>query len=339
MRLAGVAGAIMFVLGALAAAADAASGWTAYVANYGGNVVTRFSTSSNVTFGTAIPVGAGPQAVAITPDGSTAYIANASGNSVTPINLATNTAGTAIPVGAAPIAVAITPDGSTAYVTNDGDNSVTPIDTDTNTPETAIPVGASPEGIAITPDGRTAYVTSNLDDSVTPIDLATDTPGTPISVALEPEGIAIVPDQAPAAAFSTVAEPAGQPSSFDGSASASPVGSIAHCRIAHHRCVAPTAGNRRHARCNRLTAIRGRLTKVASAGANALTLTGRLDGGALAPGSYRLTITAQGAPPARRRSRSPTHLDRGSFLARRRIASPSDPAHVGLTTSAFVDAA
>jgi hypothetical protein len=68
-------------------------------------------------------------------------------------------------------------------------------------------------------------------------------------------------------------------------------------RIIKHRCVAPTANNRQHAHRTRLTAIGGQLTKAASAGTHSLTLTGRLDGSALAPGSYRLTITPHGASP------------------------------------------
>jgi YVTN family beta-propeller protein len=446
-----VAGVMIGVLGGLAAAADAASGWTAYVTEKGGNVMTQISTASDVTFGTAIPVGSGPEEVAITPDGSTAYVTNNGGNSVTPINLATGTPGTAISVGTMPIGVAITPKGQTAYVVNNGGNSVTPINLATNTPGTAIPVGAAPQEAAITPDGSTAYVTNAAGNSVTPINVATNTPGTAIPVGSEPFGVAIVPDQAPTAAFSTVAEPAGQPSSFDASQSSSPVGSIARyvwefgdgqtatttvpvtqhvyatsgthtvrltvtntagtslvqvftgqtvsnqggpqatsahaittpapstttpqptptpeptptpqpsprvsqliisprqvsttgrrrhgrcvtatatndrdpsCqrpirlhvrytltaaatitltlsqrhpgRTTNHRCVAPTARNDRHARCTRLTAIGGQLRKTVSAGTHSLTLTGRLDGGALSPGSYQMTITPRGAPP------------------------------------------
>jgi hypothetical protein len=88
-----------------------------------------------------------------------------------------------------------------------------------NLPGTAIPVGAFPAGVAITPDGSNAYFTNSGGTSVTPINL----PGTAIPLGIEPEAVAIGPDQAPTAAFSTVAEAAGQPSSFDASQSSSPV--------------------------------------------------------------------------------------------------------------------
>jgi YVTN family beta-propeller protein len=248
-------------------------GKTAYVANAGsaivhGNSVTPISTATNVPQ-TPITVGNSPFAIGITPDGKTAYVTNFSDNTVTPIDVASSLAEPAITVGQFPDAVAITPDGKTAYVTNFGDNTVTPISTVSNAPGTPIPVGREPEAIAITPNGKTAYVANNLDATVTPINLASNTPGiaiaagtapaalaitpdgvtayvtdfggstvTPIStttntrgptitVGANPAAVAITPDQAPTAAFSLAAAPVGSSSSFDGSGSLSPVGTIA----------------------------------------------------------------------------------------------------------------
>jgi YVTN family beta-propeller protein len=157
--------------------------------------VTPIDTATN-TAGTPIPVGSGPEGVAITPDGRTAYVTNFSSGSVTPIDTATNTPGTPIPVGSGPEGVAITPDGRTAYVANSGSNTVTPIDAATNTARAAIPIGelTVPSEVAITPDGRTAYVTNVGSDSVTPIDTATNTPGRAIPLGSAPDGVAITPD-------------------------------------------------------------------------------------------------------------------------------------------------
>ena len=201
-------------------------GRTAYVTNSYNNTVTPISTATN-TAGTAIPVGTYPEGIAITPDGRTVYVANAEGNTVTPVSTSTNTAGTAIPVGTSPGGIAITPDGKTAYVTNYYDKTVTPISVAKNTAGTAIPVGTDPYGVAVAPDGKTAYVTNLGSNTVTPIDVATNTTGTAIPAGPQPGEIAITPDQAPTAAFSLAAAPVGSPSSFDGSASSSPVGSIA----------------------------------------------------------------------------------------------------------------
>ena len=64
--------------------------------------------------GQAIMVGAGPFAIAMTPDGKTAYVANSggmsiNGDTVTPVRTATNTALKAIKVGIGPVFIAITP--------------------------------------------------------------------------------------------------------------------------------------------------------------------------------------------------------------------------------------
>jgi YVTN family beta-propeller protein len=145
---------------------------------------------------TAIGVGLGPDAIAITPKGKYAYVTNRLSDSVTPIDLETNTAETAIKVGGDPEAIAITPNGKYAYVANHVSDSVTPIDLETNTPETNIGAGQEPQGIAITPNGKYAYVTNRMAGNssfVTPIDLETSETETRIKVGADPVGIAIAP--------------------------------------------------------------------------------------------------------------------------------------------------
>src|SRR5207248_838429 len=137
--------------------AQAATAYTAYVANWSAGTVSPINTATNVV-DSAITVGTNPAGIAITPDGKTAYVANYGANTVTPINTATNTAGTAIAAGSAPVGVAISPDGASAYVADSGFDTVTPITLATNTTRTPITVGNGPWGIAITPDGASAYV-------------------------------------------------------------------------------------------------------------------------------------------------------------------------------------
>ncbi len=209
------------------------NGSTAYVANQNDNTVTPIDLATN-TAGGPIAVGRIPVAIAITPNGSFAYVVDSSpasvaGITVTPINTATNTAANPIPLGTGaggPINIAITADGSTAYVTNEEANSVIPINLATNTAGNPIAVD-SPRGIAITPDGSTAYVTNTgVNFTVTPIDLATNTAGSPIAVGAVPIAVAITPDQAPVANLSVTPAPAGQPTSFDASASTVASGTI-----------------------------------------------------------------------------------------------------------------
>ena len=57
------------------------------------------------------------------------------------------------------------------------------------------------------------------------------------------------------------------------------------------RCVPASHTNSRRAACIRYTTLRGSFTRVRGAGADAFSLTGRLDGRALRPGSYRLGAT------------------------------------------------
>ena len=85
-------------LGATGPAPHAAAGtttamsFTAYVVNSGSNTVTPINTATG-TPGRPIPVGEGPEAIAITPNGKTAYIVNSLSDTVTPITTATNTPG------------------------------------------------------------------------------------------------------------------------------------------------------------------------------------------------------------------------------------------------------
>lgn len=58
------------------------------------------------------------------------------------------------------------------------------------------------------------------------------------------------------------------------------------------RCVRPTRANRRRRRCTRWVTV-GRFTHADSAGPNSLRFTGRIAGRKLAPGSYRLSVSAR----------------------------------------------
>ena len=76
------------------------------MAEYGANAVSVINTSTN-TVTTTVPVGTGPEGVAVTPvtpSGSTVYVANLGANTTSVINTATNTVTTTIPVGSEPSA-------------------------------------------------------------------------------------------------------------------------------------------------------------------------------------------------------------------------------------------
>jgi YVTN family beta-propeller protein len=173
-----------------AATGKAARQPMAWVADYGSGTVTPVNLISQKA-GRAIPVGADPQAIVVTPDGRTVYVANAGSGTVTPIDTTTDRAGPPIQVGADPVALAVTPDGRTVYVANEGSGTVTPIDTTTDRAGPPIPAGAGPRAIAMTPNGRTAYVVDWEGGTVTPIDTATDEAEPPIQVGSFPVAIVI----------------------------------------------------------------------------------------------------------------------------------------------------
>ena len=63
-------------------------------------------------------------------------------------------------------------------------------------------------------------------------------------------------------------------------------------RASGGRCVRPTRANRRRRRCSRWVTV-GRFTHVDVAGVNKLTFSGRVSGRKLAPGRYRLSVSAR----------------------------------------------
>ena len=76
-----------------------------------------------------IPVGAGPQSIAITPDSSQAYVVNFQdgfnpAGTVSVINTSTNAVSATLTMGMYPSHAALTPNGSTVYVTNNQDVTV-----------------------------------------------------------------------------------------------------------------------------------------------------------------------------------------------------------------------
>ena len=134
-------------------------------------------------------------------------------------------------MGNTPTAIAITPDGSVAYVCTENDDKVTPIHLATHTAGVPIVVGNAPNAIAITLNGNRAYIIDLVSSfrKIGQVNLITQTAGTQIDLggttAVPNNCIAITPDQAPTALFTQTVN--GLKVSFDGSASSSPVGSIA----------------------------------------------------------------------------------------------------------------
>ncbi len=93
-----------------------------------------------------VPVGAGPEGVAVTPDGARAFVSNYDGGTVSVIDTRTDAVTATVPVGRLPSEVAITPDGKRVYVAEQGSNAVAVIDVATATVVGSVPVGDGPFG-------------------------------------------------------------------------------------------------------------------------------------------------------------------------------------------------
>jgi YVTN family beta-propeller protein len=170
----------------------------AYITNFLGNTVSVVDTTTNTVTAT-IPVGQGPEGVAVSPDGSTVYVANNPAGTVSVIATASNTVTATIPVAPLGLSIAIfglavTPDGSTLYVANNGRGfgNIVVIATASNTVTATIPVGAAAQGAAMTPDGSEVYVANA--GAVSVIATASNTVTATIPVGSGPFGLAVTPD-------------------------------------------------------------------------------------------------------------------------------------------------
>lgn len=108
-------------------------------------------------FGSDVPVGALPTAVAVSPDGARIVVTNKGGNTVT-LHNADTASTTTHNAGMAPTGVAFSPDGLRIYVANRDSNSVSVLDA--NGAQAALPVALSrsaPIAVAVNAQGTAAY--------------------------------------------------------------------------------------------------------------------------------------------------------------------------------------
>ncbi|HEY8515899.1 MAG TPA: hypothetical protein VIS07_10340 [Candidatus Binatia bacterium] len=123
---------------------------TVYVTNDAANSVSVYREIDFQPLVT-IGVGAGPVAVAVSPDGRTAVVGNDLGASVSIIETGTETVIGTRAVGTNPTGVAITPDSALAVVANSTSGTVTILPLDSPTPVRTVEVLGSPTAVAIEP--------------------------------------------------------------------------------------------------------------------------------------------------------------------------------------------
>jgi YVTN family beta-propeller protein len=149
---------------------------------------------------TTIPVGKGPDRIAIGPDGA-AYVMNALWDTVSIIDTRANAVTTTVRVGFGPSAIAFTADGLYAFITIPSVGSVEVLNLQNHKPiPTVLGVGSGAHDIATSPDDVHAYV-ANADSanvSVLNTRRRTVTGAIAIPGGASPQDIALSPDGASA---------------------------------------------------------------------------------------------------------------------------------------------
>jgi PKD repeat protein len=169
--------------------------------------------------------------MAVSADGATGYLvgrgpdwSQISGMSI--VDLATGAQVAAVACDCGEVwTVELAPDGARAYVLTS--TQLIPIDLVTRTVGPPISTGPGSSDLAIAPDGRHAYVVNNGAGNVTIYNLATGGLAATVTGLNAPQEIVITPDQAPVAKVSVTPQPAGDPTTFDASASTVRYGTIA----------------------------------------------------------------------------------------------------------------
>jgi len=126
----------------------------AFVPNYFQNVVDVIDTTTYAV--TALPTGAQPRRVAITPNGERVFVSDFTGDSVTAVDALSLSVIDTIPTGTGARGIAINPQGTEVYVTNVRDRTVTVLATDTLTVLGQIRVGDKPWNVIFNADGSLA---------------------------------------------------------------------------------------------------------------------------------------------------------------------------------------
>jgi YVTN family beta-propeller protein len=160
------------------------------VANTTASSLSVIDTATNTVVAT-VPVGRGPQGVAVNPAGSLVYVTNNGSNTISIIDTATNEVTATVPVGVGPFGVAVNPAGSRVYVTSRVNNTVSVLDTATNRVIATVPVGNSPQGVAVNPAGTLVYVANRNQNTVSIIDTVSNTVVETVNVGTNPVAFGI----------------------------------------------------------------------------------------------------------------------------------------------------
>jgi YVTN family beta-propeller protein len=151
------AGACVIAMASIATPAFAA-GPKVYVGNFKDNTVSVIDTTTGTVVAT-VPVAAGPDGIAITPDGGTVFVSGSNASTMSVIDATTNRIAQTIEVGKGPQGVAMMADGRQLLVAVNGEDRIALVDTMKYGVMATVPV-PKPHTIAIRADAKQAYITS-----------------------------------------------------------------------------------------------------------------------------------------------------------------------------------
>jgi YVTN family beta-propeller protein len=190
-----------FWIAAMFALAAPAEARTLLVTDSPTTSVIRIDLSTNMPFGSPIPVGAFPTHIAITPSGDRALVSNDNGNTISEFDPATgNAIGNPIAIDS-PSWIAISPDGTRAYVSSRSNPEVRVLDLINNVLLQSPIAIQGPGDVVFSPDGARAYIAETPNPgppaaAVAVVNTANNSLiGSPITVpAAGGSGMAITPD-------------------------------------------------------------------------------------------------------------------------------------------------
>lgn len=176
-----------------------------YIPNIGGNSVTYVANRELIQHCVEdcdllhLPVGRGPEGVAVHPDGKTVYIANQEDDDLWILDTQTHQQLYRRRLGRCPIRVVFTPDGRYALIPNRESGDLSIIATHYALNGTVkpwevkrLPIGCWPGGTVVSPDGLWAYVANNKTNDIRIINLQSLKVVDTIDVGIHPDGLAYV---------------------------------------------------------------------------------------------------------------------------------------------------
>ncbi|MGI6358647.1 MAG: YncE family protein [Bacillota bacterium] len=161
----------------------------AYIANIRSNTVTRFDMQREQVL-EHIPVGTGPEGLAIHPNGSELYVANQHDNNVYVMDMVDHSVKHTIKLGTLPIRLVFSPDGHYAFVPNRESGDLSIIDCSRPWEIKRIRVGVWPGGVVFDTAGQRAFVANNKTNDVSVIEVETLKETGRFDAGIHPDGIA-----------------------------------------------------------------------------------------------------------------------------------------------------